>query len=224
MMDGKTPETCWAVNKRQNNKLKNCCIRLVIYLNCTMMHGLTNLKWYEPLRLCKKPGISWLADELSFPRTLKRRVTTSTRHITWTMLSATSFVIYGVYITRLVLKSYFTNWSSASTVCHFQITLIKSYTFLSKSLSDPKVTPSFLHTLHIINRFVWQFSSVSPYSFMFRFLLIFFFTGHDGGSLKRKVSENYYWTLRQRYWVWFDIQRCKSSEVNSLLFTLVTYS
>jgi len=45
MMGGKTPETCWAVNKRQDNKLKNCCIWLVIYLNCTMMHGLTNLKF-----------------------------------------------------------------------------------------------------------------------------------------------------------------------------------
>ena len=33
MMGGKTPETCCAVNKRQDNKLKNCCIRLVIYLN-----------------------------------------------------------------------------------------------------------------------------------------------------------------------------------------------
>jgi len=44
MMGGKTPETCWAVNKRQDNKLENCCIRLVIYLNCTMMQGLTNLK------------------------------------------------------------------------------------------------------------------------------------------------------------------------------------
>jgi hypothetical protein len=42
----KIPETCWAVNKRQDNKLKNCCIRLVIYLNCTMKHGLTNLKFY----------------------------------------------------------------------------------------------------------------------------------------------------------------------------------
>jgi hypothetical protein len=30
---GETPETCWAVNKRQGNKLKNCCIMLVIYLN-----------------------------------------------------------------------------------------------------------------------------------------------------------------------------------------------
>ena len=29
----KTPETCWAVNKRQDNKLENCCIWLVIYLN-----------------------------------------------------------------------------------------------------------------------------------------------------------------------------------------------
>ena len=33
MMGGKTPGTCWAVNKRQDNKLKNCCIVLVIYLN-----------------------------------------------------------------------------------------------------------------------------------------------------------------------------------------------
>jgi hypothetical protein len=46
IMGGKTPETCWAVNKRQDNKLENCCIKLVIYLNCTMMHGLTNLKFY----------------------------------------------------------------------------------------------------------------------------------------------------------------------------------
>jgi len=46
MMGRKTPETCRAVNKRQDNKLKSCCIRLVIYLNCTMMHGLTNLKFY----------------------------------------------------------------------------------------------------------------------------------------------------------------------------------
>ena len=44
MMGEKMPETRWAVNKRQDNKLKNCCIWLVIYLNCTMMHGLTNLK------------------------------------------------------------------------------------------------------------------------------------------------------------------------------------
>jgi len=33
MMGGRTPETCWAVNKRQDNKLKNCCMWLVIYFN-----------------------------------------------------------------------------------------------------------------------------------------------------------------------------------------------
>jgi len=44
MMGGRTPETCWVVNKRQDNKLENCYIWLVIYLNCTMMHGLKNLK------------------------------------------------------------------------------------------------------------------------------------------------------------------------------------
>ena len=46
VMGGKTPETCCAVNKRQDNKLKNFCVWLVIYLNCTMMHGLKNLKFY----------------------------------------------------------------------------------------------------------------------------------------------------------------------------------
>ena len=34
MMGGRTPETCWAVNKRQDNKLENRCIWLVIYLKC----------------------------------------------------------------------------------------------------------------------------------------------------------------------------------------------
>ena len=45
MMGGRTPETCRAVNKCQDNKLKNCCIWLVMYLNCTMMHGLTKFKF-----------------------------------------------------------------------------------------------------------------------------------------------------------------------------------
>jgi len=51
MMGGRMPETCWVVNKRQDNKLENCCIWLVIYLNCTMMHGLTNLKCITLLTL-----------------------------------------------------------------------------------------------------------------------------------------------------------------------------
>jgi hypothetical protein len=34
MTGRKKPETCWAVNKRQDNKLENCCFwLLVIYLN-----------------------------------------------------------------------------------------------------------------------------------------------------------------------------------------------
>jgi hypothetical protein len=37
MMDEKTPETCWAVNKRKDNKLENWCIWLVIYLNCFIL-------------------------------------------------------------------------------------------------------------------------------------------------------------------------------------------
>jgi hypothetical protein len=50
MMGGEMPETCWAVNKCQDNKLENCCIWMVIYLNCTMMHGLTNLKFRKVLK------------------------------------------------------------------------------------------------------------------------------------------------------------------------------
>jgi hypothetical protein len=53
MMDEITPETYWAVNKRQDNKLENICFWLVIYLNCTMVHGISNLKkrtnWYNRL-------------------------------------------------------------------------------------------------------------------------------------------------------------------------------
>jgi hypothetical protein len=45
MMGGRTPETCWTVNKRQDNELENCCIWLAIYFNCMMMHGLTNPKF-----------------------------------------------------------------------------------------------------------------------------------------------------------------------------------
>jgi hypothetical protein len=47
MMGGRTPETCWAVNKRQDNKLENFCVWLVIYLNCTIVHGLITLKFYH---------------------------------------------------------------------------------------------------------------------------------------------------------------------------------
>jgi hypothetical protein len=45
LMGRKTPKTCSSINIRQDNKLENCCIWLVIYLNCTMMQGLTNLKF-----------------------------------------------------------------------------------------------------------------------------------------------------------------------------------
>jgi hypothetical protein len=48
MMGGRTPETCRAVNKRQDIKLEKCCIWLVIYLTYTMMRGLTNLKFIGP--------------------------------------------------------------------------------------------------------------------------------------------------------------------------------
>jgi len=58
MMGGKTPETCWAVNKCQDNKLENCCIWLVIYLS-----------WY--LVLCYLKDIAY--ENTLFPLGLTRK-------------------------------------------------------------------------------------------------------------------------------------------------------
>jgi len=52
------PDIYLQLNMFRDNKLENCCIWLVIYLNCTMMHGLKNLEikryftWFleKPLR------------------------------------------------------------------------------------------------------------------------------------------------------------------------------
>jgi hypothetical protein len=46
MMGGRTPETCWAVNKRQDNKLENSCIWLVIYLNWVLCMYIPNVTGY----------------------------------------------------------------------------------------------------------------------------------------------------------------------------------
>jgi hypothetical protein len=71
-MDGRTPETCWAVNKRQDNKQENCCIWLVIYLNWGLIRRRPRVTTtYSPLAdgyqrfrgtLCFYiQGISWKA-------------------------------------------------------------------------------------------------------------------------------------------------------------------
>ena len=44
MMGVRTPETCWAVNKRQVINWRNFASSWLIYLNCMIMHGLTNFK------------------------------------------------------------------------------------------------------------------------------------------------------------------------------------
>ena len=52
MRGGKTPETYWSVNKRQDNKLKNCCMWLVIYLNWNPLNSTlvkTSYFWYRPV-------------------------------------------------------------------------------------------------------------------------------------------------------------------------------
>jgi hypothetical protein len=54
MIGGKTPETSWAVNKRQDNKLENCCIWLVIYLNCKMLCPYRPYSLSEHVRIYKE--------------------------------------------------------------------------------------------------------------------------------------------------------------------------
>jgi len=71
MMGGETPETCWAVNECQDNELENCCIRLVIYLNCTaMMHGLTNLKFINVFTRAHNMSLFWARLIQCMPSTL----------------------------------------------------------------------------------------------------------------------------------------------------------
>jgi hypothetical protein len=47
MMGARTPETCWSVNKRQNNKLKIFCIWLVIFLNVRWCTDLQTLNFKQ---------------------------------------------------------------------------------------------------------------------------------------------------------------------------------
>jgi len=69
MMGVRTPETCWAVNKRQVINLRNCCIQLVIYLNLSLspnlnkckklLHYKTSWKFAETFSLGSMPAKGW---------------------------------------------------------------------------------------------------------------------------------------------------------------------
>ena len=87
MMGGKTPETCCAVNKRQDNKLENCCIWLVIYLNCTikMLTNLTNLKLRD-LLWTNGPSIRRREPQTSLPLATARRALNSAPVLTGEVL------------------------------------------------------------------------------------------------------------------------------------------
>ena len=57
-MSGRTPETCWAANKRQDNKLKNCSIWLVIYLNYSVTSVSDLQSWSQLLSTNPSPKIT----------------------------------------------------------------------------------------------------------------------------------------------------------------------
>jgi hypothetical protein len=57
MMGGKTPETRLAVNKRQDNKLENCCIWLVINFNNLHNYFLHNFFNRMKLKVTHTAGV-----------------------------------------------------------------------------------------------------------------------------------------------------------------------
>jgi len=63
MMGMRMTETCWAVFKRQEINLRNCCIWLVDLFECMMMHGLTNPKLENVLLVYVKSDRSVLFNE-----------------------------------------------------------------------------------------------------------------------------------------------------------------
>jgi hypothetical protein len=71
MMGGKTPETRWAVNKRQDNKLENCCIWLVIYFNYkrevpeSKWKRITSCMWISLTHLLKCVACIWITQTLN---------------------------------------------------------------------------------------------------------------------------------------------------------------
>jgi hypothetical protein len=112
MMGGKMPETFWAVNKRQDNKLKKCCIWLAIYLNCTMMHGLTNFKSlfiiYLLLEMLKKKtyvfGRRWCACALLNTETQRNSQSCCNRNWTSMCCAHIQYLLYSVCTRQVARK------------------------------------------------------------------------------------------------------------------------
>jgi hypothetical protein len=65
MMGSKSHETRWAVNKRQDNNLENCCIWFVIYLNFIIYLWLMERTWFamiiyvQGIPLCYRIERQW---------------------------------------------------------------------------------------------------------------------------------------------------------------------
>ena len=99
MMGGETAETCWAVNKRQDNKLKICCIRLVIY-------------WIK----CKNPVPKFNQHSVGLYRSLtfRRTVGLSTLELLY-KFHIVPTVHFGTTVTRGLLVHFSCNihWRSA---------------------------------------------------------------------------------------------------------------
>jgi len=145
MIGGRTPETCWAVNKRQDNKLENCCIWLVIYLNCTMMHGLKNLNFFYFFDVFGSMNLAIIAggriayfvwnlglgvetEEPGFSSWQGEEISSSSKHSAW-VCGPSSFVFDGYIkvscyrVKRLHHPFQWRRWECVEVYLHFQTRL-----------------------------------------------------------------------------------------------------
>jgi hypothetical protein len=65
MMAVRTPETCWAVNKRQLINLRNCCISFVHLFELLQPFG---FELYSTLLLCSYENVNIVESTYSFPK------------------------------------------------------------------------------------------------------------------------------------------------------------
>jgi hypothetical protein len=145
VMGGKTPETCWAVNKHQDNKLKNCCIWLVIYLNSNVKLRCQKINYLLQEILC---SLVW---SVFFIETLRQVSLWSSlqfggsfllANVLWYFiprkLMLTGFVVF--HCVRILVSTCCVYWNIKLLYCIYLIYI--SHFFLRVALSD--FLPSFV--------------------------------------------------------------------------------
>ena len=115
MMGGKTPETCWAVNKRQDNKLENCCIWLVIYLNSNSITRNSLIYGYHVALLIVKCGRGGQAEHNTRHSSRRPQKSSVQDHLYKSVTLRVRFLNpYGTNVIYIYIYIYIYIWSTHS--------------------------------------------------------------------------------------------------------------